>query len=116
MPNITINHAITYTYVEKGDNKGARDKQIFPKRASLKWAMNFKEKIGIKHCKWRPIWAWSMFGVAPKKYYSVTDNQIEAIPSYYRSRVLLSFFLSFSKYGPRKKILVQNLSHSRFLI
>ena len=29
MPNITINHAITYTYVEKGDNKGARDKKSF---------------------------------------------------------------------------------------
>ena len=32
----------------------------------------------------------AMFAVAPKKYHSVTDNQIEAIPSYYR--VLLSFF------------------------
>ena len=73
--------------------------------------MNFIEKIGIKHCKWRPIWAWSMFGVAPKKYYSVTDNQIEAIPSY--NRVLLPFFFEIQ---PSEKILVQNLSHSRFLI
>lgn len=52
-----------------------------------------------------------MFVVAPKKYYSVTDNQIEAIPSYYR--VLLSFFFEIH---PSEKILVQNLSHSRFLI
>ena len=106
MPNITINHAITYTYVEKGDNKGQETK-----RASLKWAKKFKEKIGIKHCKWRPIWAWSMFAVAPKKYHSVTNNQIEAIPSYHR--VLLSFFFEIQL---SEKILVQNLSHSRFLI
>lgn len=52
-----------------------------------------------------------MFGVAPKKYYSVTDNQIEAIPSY--NRVLLPFFFEIQ---PSEKILVQNLSHSRFLI
>ena len=53
------------------------------------------------HRRWRTIWAWLMFDMAPKKYHSKTDNQLAGK----------------EKYRPRKNIDIPSfiLLHEKFL-
>ena len=47
------------------------------------------------HRRWRTIWAWLMFDMAPKKYHSKTDNQLAGKEKYRPRKVfhLLYFYM-----------------------